>query len=266
MIIEIKDADIGYQEDQVISSLSFQFEKGKIHSIIGPNGCGKSTCLKAIGHQLKVLNGEVIFQQVEVSRWGRKAFAKELAFFMQENESQLEMTVRKLIEYGRFPHKKAFERFNLKDQAVIDQALHLTNLESLSDRAVNTLSGGERQRAWAAMAIAQQPSVLLLDEPTAYLDIHHQLEMIDLIQRLNKEQCLTIILVLHDIQQAAMISDQMIVLHDGRIYNSGAPKHVITNQMLRDVFKVKADIQTSHENDLVSISNFQLVERVSKSQ
>ncbi len=177
---------------------------------------------------------------------------------MQVHESNPEVTVRQLIEYGRFPHKRKFERLNQEDQAIVDQAISLTHLVDLAERTVDRLSGGERQRAWIAMALAQQPAVLLLDEPTSYLDIHHQLEIIELIKRLNIEQGITIILVLHDINQAAMISDQVIVLQSGKRYDSGPPQNVITQKMLRDVFKVDAEVDISSENEWITVYNFQL--------
>ncbi|WP_434752975.1 ABC transporter ATP-binding protein [Paenibacillus amylolyticus] len=202
--------------------------------------------------------GEIIFKNSDINTWSRKAFARELAFLMQVHESNPEVTVRQLIEYGRFPHKRKFERLNQEDQAIVDQAISLTHLVDLAERTVDRLSGGERQRAWIAMALAQQPAVLLLDEPTSYLDIHHQLEIIELIKRLNIEQGITIILVLHDINQAAMISDQVIVLQSGKRYDSGPPQNVITQKMLRDVFKVDAEVDISSENEWITVYNFQL--------
>ncbi|MBH0173497.1 ABC transporter ATP-binding protein [Fictibacillus sp. 23RED33] len=258
MTLEAKNVHIGYHDNEIISDLTLQFEAGKIHSILGPNGCGKSTLLKALGKQLPASSGKILFKNSEINQWNRKAFARELAFLMQVHESNPEITVRQLIEYGRFPHKRKFERLNQEDQAIVDQAITLTHLGELSERAVDRLSGGERQRAWIAMALAQQPTVLLLDEPTSYLDIHHQLEIIELIKQLNVEQGITIILVLHDINQAAMVSDRMIVLQSGRIYDSGIPQNVISKKMLGDVFKVDAEIKVS-EKEPISIYNFQLL-------
>ncbi|WP_149847157.1 ABC transporter ATP-binding protein [Paenibacillus sp. 37] len=258
MTLETKNVHIGYHENEVISALNLQFEAGKIHSILGPNGCGKSTLLKALGKQIQTTDGKILFKNSEINTWSRKAFARELAFLMQVHESNPEVTVRQLVEYGRFPHKRKFERFNQEDHAIVDQAIALTHLVDLAERTVDRLSGGERQRAWIAMTLAQQPAVLLLDEPTSYLDIHHQLEIIELIKRLNIEQGITIILVLHDINQAAMISDQIIVLQAGELYDHGAPQNVITPKMLRDVFKVDAEIDISSDNESISVYNFQL--------
>ncbi|MGE6663876.1 ABC transporter ATP-binding protein [Paenibacillus xylanexedens] len=260
MTLETKNVHIGYHDNEVITDLNLHFEAGKIHSILGPNGCGKSTLLKALGKQIQTTAGEVLFKNSNINTWSRKAFARELAFLMQVHESNPEVTVRQLIEYGRFPHKRKFERLNQEDQAIVNQAISLTHLVDLAERTVDRLSGGERQRAWIAMTLAQQPAVLLLDEPTSYLDIHHQLEIIELIKRLNIEQSITIILVLHDINQAAMISDQIIVLQSGSLYDFGAPREVITQSMLRDVFKVDAEINSSSENESISVYNFQLLE------
>ncbi|WP_440108836.1 ABC transporter ATP-binding protein [Paenibacillus sp. QZ-Y1] len=256
MTLEAKNVHIGYHDNEVISALTLQFEAGRIHSILGPNGCGKSTLLKALGKQIQTTDGEILFKNSEINTWSRKAFARELAFLMQVHESNPEVTVRQLIEYGRFPHKRKFKRLNQEDHAIVDQAISLTHLVDLAERTVDSLSGGERQRAWIAMALAQQPAILLLDEPTSYLDIHHQLEIIELIKRLNIEQGITIILVLHDINQAAMISDQIIVLQSGELYDFGIPRDVITQKMLRDVFKVDAEINVSSESESISVYNF----------
>ncbi|MFM9277543.1 ABC transporter ATP-binding protein [Paenibacillus jiagnxiensis] len=258
MILEAKNVHIGYRDHEVLSALTLPFESGKIHSILGPNGCGKSTLLKVLGKQIQAAAGEILFKNSDINKWSRKAFARELAFLMQVHESNPEVTVRQLIEYGRFPHKRKFERLSQEDQAIVDQAITLTHLVDLTERTVDSLSGGERQRAWIAMALAQQPTILLLDEPTSYLDIHHQLEIIDLIKRLNIEQNITIILVLHDINQAAMISDQIIVLRSGQLYDYGLPRNVITQKMLRDVFKVDAEINASSESEAISVYNFRL--------
>lgn len=192
--------------------------------------------------------------------WSRKAFARELAFLLQVHDTNPEITVKQLIEYGRFPHKKRFESLNKNDQAIVDQAITLTHLTDLTERTVDRLSGGERQRAWMAMALAQQPSTLLLDEPTSYLDIHHQLEIIELIKRLNVERGMTIVLVLHDINHAAMISDHITVLKAGRLYATGSPSDVITRSMLKDVFKVDAEIILPlSEDEPISVHNFHLI-------
>jgi len=259
MTLEARDVHIGYRDHKVVSALTLQFEAGKIHSILGPNGCGKSTLLKALGKQIQAAYGTILFKNSDINKWSRKAFARELAFLMQVHESNPEVTVRQLIEYGRFPHKKKFERLNQEDQAIVDQAITLTHLADLTERTVDSLSGGERQRAWIAMALAQQPGILLLDEPTSYLDIHHQLEIIELIKRLNVERGITIVLVLHDINQAAMISDQIIVLQSGRLYDCGLPRNVITQKMLRDVFNVDAEIKVSSESEAISVYDFRLI-------
>ncbi|MFB7641036.1 ABC transporter ATP-binding protein [Peribacillus butanolivorans] len=259
MIIEINELKMGYGERIVLPSISIPFERGKIHSIVGPNGCGKSTLLKVIARQLKIGSGTVLLEQKEINQWGRKEFAKEIAFLMQSHDQTPEISVRALVTYGRFPHKKPMQRLDNIDHEIIERAIELTNLAPLANRSIMKLSGGERQRAWIAMALGQQPNVLLLDEPTTYLDIHHQLEVIELVKELNEDHGITIIMVLHDLNQAAMVSHQIVVLSKGELYDRGSPIEVIREKMLRDVFKVKASIQIDSSTGNPYLSRMNLI-------
>lgn len=259
MIVEAKDVKVGYGGKVVVSSISIPFEEGKIHSIIGPNGCGKSTFLKVIARQLKMEHGSVTLHHKEINQWKRKELAREIAFLMQSHDQTPDITVQNLVAYGRFPHKKPMQPLDKSDQDIIDWAIDLTNLTYLSNRTVMSLSGGERQRAWIAMALVQQPNVLLLDEPTTFLDIHHQLEIIELVKQLNSEHGMTIIMVLHDLNQAAMVSDQLVVLSQGKLYDRGAPLNVIHATMLKEVFQVEAQIQIEQPSGRPYISFLKLI-------
>lgn len=259
MIIEAKDVKVGYGDKVVVSSINIPFEKGKIHSILGPNGCGKSTFLKVIARQLNMEQGSVMLHNKEINQWTRKELAREVAFLMQSHEQTPEISVQNLVAYGRFPHKKLMQRLDKEDQEIIDWAIDLTNLRPLATRSVNSLSGGERQRAWIAMALVQQPNVLLLDEPTTFLDIHHQLEIIELVKQLNAEHGMTIIMVLHDLNQAAAVSDQLVVFSQGKLYDRGTPLEIIQSKMLKEVFKVEAQIQIEQQSGKPYISLVKLI-------
>ena len=169
-----------------------------------------------------------------------------MAVLGQNNTSMSDVTVKTLVHYGRFAHKKWWEGQS-GDKDIVEWALEKTGMTGLRDRKINTLSGGERQRAWLAMAIAQKPKIMLLDEPTTYLDISHQLEIMELVSRLNREDHITIVMVLHDMNHAARYSDELIVLKDKNIYKQGDPWQVIKDGVLEDVFKVEADIMTDAE-------------------
>jgi len=259
MIIEAKDVQIGYGGKTVVSSIDISFEEGKIHSILGPNGCGKSTFLKVIARQLNMERGSVLLHNKQLIQWNRKELAREIAFLMQTHDQSPDITVQNLVAYGRFPHKKPLQRLDKQDEEIIDWAIELTSLKRLSTRSVINLSGGERQRAWIAMALAQQPNILLLDEPTTFLDIHHQLEIIELVKKLNTEYGMTIIMVLHDLNQAAMVSDQLVVLLQGKLYSQGTPHEVIHNQMMKEVFQVDAAIHIEQQSGSPYIGMMKLI-------
>ena len=232
----------GFGDRTVIRQLSLAVEQGMMLSIIGPNGSGKSTLLKILARNMKPLAGSVLLNGDDIQGYSAKKFARQLAILQQGSRSPNDLTVQELVEYGRFPHQKWWGGVEAEDRRVLEWALQQMKLSSVAARQVSTLSGGERQRAWIAMALAQKPRVLLLDEPTTHLDICHQLEIMELLQRLNKEQRITIVMVLHDMNCAARYSDTVAVLAQGKLYAAGRPEAVITPRMLREVFGVEADI------------------------
>jgi iron complex transport system ATP-binding protein len=232
----------GFGDRTVIRELSLAVEQGMMLSIIGPNGSGKSTLLKTLARNLKPLEGSVLLDGGDIRDCGAKKLARQLAMLHQGSRAPNDLTVRELVEYGRFPHQNWRGGDAAEDRRVLEWALGQMKLSSLASRQVNTLSGGERQRAWIAMALAQKPRVLLLDEPTTHLDICHQLEIMELLRRLNEEQRITIVMVLHDMNCAARYSDTVAVLARGNLYAAGPPADVITPRMLREVFGVEADI------------------------
>jgi iron complex transport system ATP-binding protein len=198
--------------------------------------------LKAISGQLKPARGTILLDGKPLSSYSRRGLAQYLSMLQQSQEKQPDLTVRTLVGYGRFPHKPAWAGFRREDEEVIDWALAQTGTLSFADRKLSALSGGERQRAWIALALAQQPKLLLLDEPTTYLDVSHQWEILELVSELNRKYGITILMVLHDMHHAAAFSDELLVLRQGEVYASGSPADTLTEQTLGEVFGVKGQI------------------------
>jgi len=216
--------------------------EGEVVSLIGPNGSGKSTVLKVLSRMMKSRGGTVYLDGRDIHKLPTAEVARKLSILSQNHVTPPDFTVRELVTYGRIPHQKWYETINNEDSAVVEWAISKTHMQNLAERSVNTLSGGERQRAWLALALAQQPKVLLLDEPTTFLDICHQLEVMALIQDLNAELGLTVVMVLHDINQAAAFSDRIVVIKEGRLVAEGPPLKVLTPELLRSVYRVEAEI------------------------
>ncbi|MBD2078969.1 ABC transporter ATP-binding protein [Leptolyngbya sp. FACHB-17] len=227
---------ISYGDAIVVPDLSIALHRGGVTALIGANGSGKSTILRTISRLLSPTQGVVCLDGRDIAKLKTKDLARRLAFLPQSQEAPSRITVRELIAYGRYPYQGLFKPLSSQDQTAIDWALTITGLEPLAYRSVDTLSGGERQRAWIAMALAQQTQVLLLDEPTTYLDIRHQQEILLLVRRLNREQGLTVGWVLHDLNQAAMFSDWLILLRQGQVYAQGRSEQVMKTEILRETF------------------------------
>lgn len=242
VMLSVDKLSIVFGEKKIIEGLCLAAEQGKILSIIGPNGSGKSTLLKAISRNLKPVAGAVYLDGCDIRKFNSKAFARQLAILHQVARAPADLTVRDLVEYGRFPYQQWWKGKSKEDGRFVDWALEQTGLEKMAMRRVTTLSGGEQQRAWIAMALAQKPRILLLDEPTTYLDICYQFEILELVSRLNREQGITVIMVLHDINYASKYSDCIAILREGQIFAVGHPCEVITTDILRAVFKVEGRI------------------------
>lgn len=236
------DLSIGYGERLIVKNLSVDIPDKKITTIIGSNGCGKSTLLKAITRIISHQSGTVLLDGKDILKENTKILAKKLALLPQSPESASGLTVGELVSYGRFPYQNGFGRLTKKDYEVIDWALEVTGTIDFKFRPVDALSGGQRQRVWIAMALAQETDIIFLDEPTTYLDMAHQLEVLELLQKLNREQGRTIIMVLHDLNQAARFADYIIALKDGEIVKAGACEEVIVPKVLEQVFQIDAVI------------------------
>ncbi len=243
------DLNIGYGERLIVNNLSLTIPDKKITTIIGPNGCGKSTLLKAMTRIIPKKSGAVLLDGVNISKESTKALAKKMAILPQTPESTNGLTVSELVSYGRFPYQKGFGQLTKKDFEVIEWALEVTGTKDFKYRPVDALSGGQRQRVWIAMALAQETDIIFLDEPTTYLDMAHQLEILELLQRLNTEQERTIIMVLHDLNQAARFADYIIALKDGKIVEAGTCEKVIHHDVLKKVFQIDAKIGRDPETN-----------------
>ena len=226
----------------IIEDLSLQVPAGDVLAIIGPNGAGKSTLLKMLTGQLTPSAGAVRLQGEAVNSLAPSAMAKVLAYVPQGPQAPPDILVRELVSYGRHPHRAWYMGSRAEDEEAVERALERTGLLDLAKRPVGLLSGGERQRAWLALALAQQPQVLLLDEPTTFLDVCHQFELLDLLQRLNEEDNLTVVLVLHEINHALRYAKRVAVVKDGRLAALGYPWDVVTPELLRQVFRVQGEV------------------------
>ncbi|MBO1872000.1 ABC transporter ATP-binding protein [Lachnoanaerobaculum sp. Marseille-Q4761] len=233
---------IAYNKKIIINNLEIVIPERKITSIIGPNGCGKSTLLKAIGRILKPERGSVYLDGIDIYTLNTKEVAKKMSILPQSPKAPSGITVGELVSYGRFPHQHGLKKLTVEDKKIIQWAMDITKLSEYEVTLVDNLSGGQRQRVWIAMALAQQTDIILLDEPTTYLDLAYQLEILELLYRLNKEQGCTIAMVLHDLNLASRFSDYIIAMRSGKIIEYGTPDEVICEDVLKKTFNINADI------------------------
>lgn len=233
---------IAYNKNIIINNLEIVISERKITSIIGPNGCGKSTLLKAIGRILKPERGSVYLDGIDIYTLNTKEVAKKMSILPQSPKAPSGITVGELVSYGRFPHQHGLKKLTVEDKKIIQWAMDITKLSEYEVTLVDNLSGGQRQRVWIAMALAQQTDIILLDEPTTYLDLAYQLEILELLYRLNKEQGCTIAMVLHDLNLASRFSDYIIAMRSGKIIEYGTPDEVICEDVLKKTFNINADI------------------------
>lgn len=250
---------IGYDERTIVQELNLEFVPGKITSIIGPNGCGKSTILKTMARLHPALSGAVYLDGKMIHQTQTKEIAKKLAILPQSPEAPGGLTVYELISYGRTPYQSGFSRLNKHDREMIAWSLDVTGLTSIQNQAVDTLSGGQRQRAWIAMAIAQETELLLLDEPTTYLDLAHQLEVLQLLEKLNQEDGRTIVMVIHDLNHASRFSHQLVALKQGKIVEQGTANQVMTVDVIKQVFNIDTALVTDPRTGKPAMISYDLV-------
>lgn len=248
IILSVKNLCAGYRKNRILDNVSVDIERGKVYSVIGPNGCGKTTLIRSMSRNLRPESGEVLLDGKDIFHTNTKLVARKMAVLGQTDISMSDVTVRTLVEYGRFAHKKWWSGSESADKKIVEWAIERTGMLNLSERRINSLSGGERQRARIAMAIAQKPEIILLDEPTTYLDISHQLEIMELISALNREEGITVVMVLHDMNHAARYSDELIVMNCGEVHTIGSPRSLLENGELEKVFRVDAEILSDSED------------------
>jgi len=239
-----------YESDEIIRELHLQIPDGKITALVGRNGCGKSTLLKALARLLQPTHGHVFLDGQAIQQLPTREVAKQLAILPQSPTAPEGLTVEGLVRQGRYPHMNLFGKRSAEDEEIVQWALQATHMYDLRERDLTELSGGQRQRAWVAMALAQGTDLLLLDEPTTYLDMAHQLEVLELLEELNREQGKTIVMVVHDLNHAARYAQHMIAVTDGRIWASGIPAEIMTPELLLEVFGVHAHIQIEAETGI----------------
>jgi len=240
--LEAHNLSLAYGANEVVHQVSAQIPDAKITAIIGPNGCGKSTLLRALARLMAPASGTVVLDGKSIHDIPTREVATRIGLLPQAPISPAGITVKELVARGRTPHQKMLRPWSAEDESVVFSALCATALDGIGDSLVDELSGGQRQRAWIAMALAQDTPLMLLDEPTTYLDIAHQYEVLDLLYRLHQRQQRTIVMVVHDLDQAARYADHVIAMSRGRIAASGKPGDVLTTDLLRDVFRLDARI------------------------
>ncbi len=240
--LEVVDLRVGYGEREVIDSLDLVIPPGRMTAIVGPNACGKSTLLRSMSRLLAPKRGQVLLDGKQVHRMPAKELARTLGLLPQSPVAPEGITVADLVGRGRHPHQSIFSRWSRDDDVAVAAALQATETVDLADRAVDELSGGQRQRVWIAMALAQQTDLLLLDEPTTFLDVSHQIEVLDLLTDLNHVRDTTVVMVLHDLNMAARYADHLIALCDGHLHAAGEPTDVLTAATVRTVFGLDSQV------------------------
>lgn len=246
--MDIKSLHFSYGNQPFLKELTTTIAKGKITTILGPNGSGKSTLLNLLVNQLKPEKGCITIDGVSLHQLSVKEIARRMAIVYQQNTAPEDLTVKRLIRFGRTPYQGFFSSREEEEEEIIAWALRVTKLENMAEKRVGELSGGERQRAWIAMALAQKTDILFLDEPTTYLDIYYQLEILQLIKTLNQEYNITIVMVLHDINQAIQFSDQLLIMKQGQLLYQGVTQEAITEERLQEVYGIKAKLRWCERN------------------
>ena len=242
--LTIENLTLGYGNKNVIEKLDLAIPPGQVTAIVGANACGKSTLLRSMSRLLAPRTGRVVLDGKEVHRTPAKQLARTLGLLPQSPIAPEGITVADLVGRGRHPHQGMFARWSKEDDTAVAEALDATETAALADRPVDELSGGQRQRVWIAMALAQHTDLLLLDEPTTFLDVSHQIEVLDLLTDLNQQRGTTIVMVLHDLNMAARYSDHLIALADGTLHAAGKPAEVLTEDTVRAVFGLESQVIT----------------------
>jgi iron complex transport system ATP-binding protein len=240
--ISTESLSLGYGDSIVIKDLNLEIPKGQISVFIGGNGCGKSTLLRSVARLLKPVSGNVLLEGKALATMNTKDIAKKMAILPQTPIAPEGLSVYQLVKQGRYPHQSWFKQWSTEDEEIVQKAIQATRLVDFQDKAVDELSGGQRQRAWIAMTLAQDTDIILLDEPTTYLDMTHQIEILDLLFNLNEQENRTIVMVLHDLNLACRYAHNLVAIKAGHVYAEGKPEDVISCDMVRDVFDMDCQV------------------------
>ncbi|ARZ65929.1 hypothetical protein SMD11_0263 [Streptomyces albireticuli] len=239
---------LGYGNAVVVDGVDLTLPGGAVTAVVGPNACGKSTLLRGMARLLAPAAGTVTLDGSDIHRMPARALARRMGLLPQQAAAPEGITVEALVRLGRYPHQRMLTPWSKADQTAVEEALERTGTDALRDRAVDELSGGQRQRAWIALALAQDTPLLLLDEPTTFLDLRHQLDVLDLVEELNTEAGRTVVMVLHDLGQAARYADHLVVMCDGRPAAAGSPADVLTAELVEEVFRVECRVVPDPES------------------
>lgn len=242
--LQTKDLTLAYGERTIIDQMDLDIPKGEITVFIGGNGCGKSTLLRSIARLLKPKEGSVLLDGESISRLSTKEVARKMAILPQTPVSPEGLTVLQLVKQGRYPHQSWLKQWSRKDEEIVEDALRATGMEEFRNRKVDELSGGQRQRAWIALTLAQDTDIILLDEPTTYLDMTHQIEILDLLFELNEREGRTIVMVLHDINLACRYAHNIVAIRDREVYAQGKPEDVISCELVKNVFGMDCQVSS----------------------
>lgn len=256
--IEVNNLRVAYDDRIIINDLSLKIPKGKITMIIGANGCGKSTFLKTIARILPAKRGDIIINGTNIKKHAPKELAKQMAVLPQSPSVPNGLLVKELVSYGRFPYQTPMGGLKEEDMEMVDWALESTNMSEFANRPIEALSGGQRQRAWISMALAQGTDILLLDEPTTYLDMSHQLEILKLLKELNEKNGTTIVIVLHELNNATKFADHLIGFKAGSVVFEGRPVDVVTNENLKKLYGIDAKLQLDETGSYPICVDFEL--------
>lgn len=247
--LHVKDVSVGYGERTVLDTLNVDIKRGAVTSIVGPNGCGKSTLLRTMSRLLNPSKGEIVLDGKSIHDIPTRKLATQLGLLPQSPIAPDGIVVADLVGRGRTPHQGILGRWSQQDYDIVAEALETTGISDLAERSIDELSGGQRQRVWIAMALAQRTDTLLLDEPTTYLDVKHQLDVLDLLTELNRDRGTTIVMVLHDLNLAARYSDELVAVSGGKVFAHGHPREVITKENVKSVFGIDSVIITDPVSD-----------------
>lgn len=231
-----------YGKKRIIEALNLTIPAEKITVLVGANGSGKSTLLRGLARLLKPQQGSIYLDGKAIQKVSNQAIAKQLGILLQNPSASEGLTVRDLVAQGRYPHQTWWQQWSAEDEYHVKKALQITGMDEFGDRDLNTLSGGQKQRAWIALILAQNTEILLLDEPTTFLDLAHQIEILDLLFQLNRQERKTIVMVLHELNLACRYADELVAIYNGNIYSQGHPQQVMTQTMVQDVFHLNARI------------------------